>query len=90
MEIGTREGDSPVQVKKVNNSGILSNAGHGKPCMNLAGPSVKAKYSWETDSELVPWGKGEKYPEKGGEIVPETLRLQAVGGSSWTDGVPFA
>ena len=39
------EGDSPVQVKRVNKSGILSNAGHGKPCMNLAGPSAKAKYS---------------------------------------------
>ena len=58
--------------------------------LNLPEPSGKAKYYWETDSELVPWGKGEKYPEKGGEIVPETLRLQAVGGSSWTDGVPFA
>ena len=47
--------------------------------MNLAGPSAKAKYSWETDSELVPWGKGEKYPEQGSEIDPETVRLQAVG-----------
>ena len=32
-----------------------------------------------TDSELVPWGKGEKYPDKGNETVPETERLQAVG-----------
>ena len=45
LESGTIAGDSPVQVKKVNNSGILSNAGHGKPCMNPAGPSAKAKYS---------------------------------------------
>ena len=45
LESRTIEGDSPVKVKRVNDSGILSNAGHGKPCMNLAGPSVKAKYS---------------------------------------------
>ena len=87
----TEEGDSPVQVKSVNYSGILSSAGHVKPCMNQAGPSVKAKYSWETDSEQVPWGKGEKYPEQGSEIVPETVRLQAVGVRLLTDdGVPFA
>ena len=28
-----------------------------------------------TDSELVPWGKGEKQPGEGDEIVPETLYL---------------
>ena len=32
----------------------LSSAGHVKPCVNLAGPSAKAKYSRETDSEPVP------------------------------------
>ena len=62
-------------------SSILSSAGHEKSCMNLPGPSGKAKYSWETDSEPVPWGKGEKHPEQGSEIVPETVRLQAVGAS---------
>ena len=31
------------------------------------------------DSELVPWGKGEKHPGEGGEIVPETIYLQGVG-----------
>ncbi len=31
------------------------------------------------DSELVPWGKGEKHPGEGGEIVPETIYLQRVG-----------
>ena len=45
LERGTTEGDSPVQVKSVNYSGILSSAGHEKSCMNLAGPSAKAKYS---------------------------------------------
>ena len=32
-----------------------------------------------TDSESVPWGKGEKNPVEGSEIDPETERLQAVG-----------
>ena len=70
---------------------ILSKAGHVKSCLNLPGPSGKAKYFWETDSELVPWGKGEKYPEQGSEIVPETVRLQPVGVQlRLDDGVPFA
>ena len=71
------------------NSGILSSAGHVKPCMNLAGPSAKAKYSWETDSEPVPWGKGEKNPCEGSEIEPETVYVQAVGADLFCDCVPF-
>ena len=74
----------------VMNSGILSRAGHEKSCLNLAGPSAKAKYSWETDSEPVPWGKGEKHFEQKSEIVPEPIRLQAVGAASCGDDVPFA
>ncbi len=66
-----------------------SNAEHEEFCMNLPGPSGKAKYSEVTDSEPVPWGKGEKNPSEGSEIVPETVCLQAVGGLR-TDGVPFA
>jgi len=31
-----------------------------------------------TDSELVPWGKGEKNPDKGSEIDTEIECLQAV------------
>ncbi len=31
------------------------------------------------DSELVPWGKGEKQAGKADEIVPETIRLQGLG-----------
>ena len=38
------EGDNPVQVIKENGSGILSRAGPGKSCLNLAAPSAKAKY----------------------------------------------
>ena len=58
---------------------ILSSAGHEKSCVNPAGPSAKAKYSSETDSEPVPWGKGEKNLEQRSEIDPETMCLQAVG-----------
>ena len=71
-------------------SGILSSAEHEEFCVNLPGPSGKAKYSRETDSEPVPRGKGEKYPEQGGEIDPEPARLQAVGAGTSGDGVPFA
>jgi hypothetical protein len=49
--------------KLINDSSILSKAGQEKSRLNLPAPSGKAKYSWETDSEQVPWGKGEKYPE---------------------------
>ena len=38
-----------------------------KFCLNVPAPSGKAKYSRETDSEPVPWGKGEKNPKKGSE-----------------------
>ena len=72
-------------------SSILSSAGHEKSCVNLAGPSAKAKYDWETDSEQVPWGKGEKYFEQKSEKDPEPVRLQAVGVPiRWDDCVPFA
>ena len=70
-------------------SSILSRAGHVKSCLNPPEPSGKAKYTWETDSELVPWGKGEKHPEQGSEIDPETMCLQAVGALRG-DCVPFA
>ena len=35
-----------------------------------------------TDSEPVPWGKGEKNPDEGSEIVTETVCLQRDGASS--------
>ncbi len=69
---------------------FLSTARSETPCGNLPAPSGKAKYSWETDSEPVPWGKGEKNPEQGSEIEPETVCLQAVGADLFCDGVPFA
>ena len=60
-------------------SGILSSAGHEKSCVKLRGPSRKAKYSRETDSEPVLRRKGEKNLEQRSEKDPETMRLQAVG-----------
>jgi len=42
-----------------------SRAEHVKLCLNLPRPRGKAKYSYITDSVLVPWGKGEKYPGRG-------------------------
>ena len=39
-----------------------------KDWLNSPATSGKAKYYQETDSELVPWGKGEKYSEKEVEI----------------------
>ena len=80
-------GDSPV----TDNAFIVksSKAGHVISCLNMGGPSSKAKYYWLTDSEPVPWGKGEKNPCEGSEIEPETVYVQAVGAPSWCDCVPF-
>ena len=91
LESNSIEGDSPVHEIFMLPSSTLSTAGPEKSCGNLPAPSGKAKYYWETDSEQVPWGKGEKYPEQGSEIVPETVRLQPVGADLRIgDGVPFA
>ena len=91
LESNTIGGESPVRVGIYIIIGILSRSGHEKSWLNLPGPSGKAKYFWETDSEPVPWGKGEKYPEQGSEIVPETVRLQPVGVPiNRNDGVPFS
>lgn len=57
----------------------MSRTGHVVSCLKMGGPSSKAKYSWLTDSEPVPWGKGEKNPGEGSEIEPETVYVQAVG-----------
>ena len=68
---------------------FLSRAEHEKFCLKMGRPLSKAKYYWLTDSEQVPWGKGEKHPDKGSEKEPETECLQAVGGTLSSDGVPF-
>jgi hypothetical protein len=53
MEIVARDGDSPVRENGQKPSGHLSNPGHEKSGANQRGPSRKAKYSRETDSEPV-------------------------------------
>ena len=58
-------GDSPVWEAQWH---VLSRAGHVKSCLKIGGPPPKAKYSLLTDSEPVPWGKGEKHPDEGSEI----------------------
>ena len=53
LERPAKEGDSPVRERDAVPFGnIPSNACHGKTGVNLCGPSHKAKYSSETDSEL--------------------------------------
>ena len=79
MERPAIAGDSPVREKQSPREKYPSTAGHVQSGGNLGGPSSKAKYYSLTDSELVPRGKGEKHPGEGSEIVPETVRLQAVG-----------
>ena len=48
---GAEEGESPVrEIDEAALSGNLSRAGHEKSCLNLGGPSPKAKYDRATDS----------------------------------------
>ena len=47
--------------------GYPSKTGHEQSCLNLPGPSGKAKYYSATDSEQVPRGKGEKNPCEGSQ-----------------------
>ena len=60
LESTTKEGESPVWWYDIDI--ISSKAKPVKLCPNIAAPSAKAKYSWETDSEPVLWRKGEKNP----------------------------
>ena len=89
LEKPTIEGKGPVVENIYSLEWILSTTEHVKFRRNLGGPSPKAKYSLVTDSEPVPWGKGEKHPDEGSETVSETGRLQAVGAALSGDGVPF-
>ena len=58
--------------RKISKRGsIQSSARHEKSRMKMWGPSHKAKYYLVTDSEAVPWGKGEKDPGRG---VKENLK----------------
>ena len=66
MERTAVESDSLV-CEKINKLMFVvsSNMGHVKSRVNLPGPSGKTKYYLMTDSEQVPWGKGEKNPGRG-------------------------
>ena len=81
MENRSTEGERPVSENRKPPSGLLSNAMHVKLRVNPRRPRRKAKYSLETDSELVPRGKGEKNRCERSEIVPATMCLQGVGGA---------
>ena len=89
LESPSIESERLVQVSLLCESSILSMAGHEESCQNQPGPPGKAKYSQETDSGPVLGRKGEKNPEQGSEIEPETIRLQPVGAASCCDGVPI-
>ena len=67
---------------------ILSTAEHEKFRRNQPGPSGKPKYYLVTDSEPVPWGKGEKNPGRG---VKSTWNRMLTSSQSplMGDGVPF-
>ena len=80
LESSSIESERLVQASTSGDSSILSRAGHEESCLNPPGPPGKAKYSQ---------GKGEKNPEQGSEIEPETIRLQPVGAASCRDGVPI-
>ena len=54
MEKTAEDGESPVYDFLIKPSGILSSAAHEEFCVKQRGPSRKAKYSRETDSEPVP------------------------------------
>ncbi len=65
-----------------------SKAEHVKLCVKTRGPSRKAKYYLVTDSEPVPWGKGEKNPWQGVKRTWNhalTISQSPLKG----DGVPF-
>ena len=54
LERLTEGGDSPVSEIDESIRKYLSRTGHEEPCLNLGGPSSKAKYYLLTDSEQVP------------------------------------
>ena len=65
LESLTIESDSLVIENWNNQDQLPSSMEHVKFRVNLRGPPRKTKYYWMTDSELVPWGKGEKNPGRG-------------------------
>ena len=54
VESCTLDGESPVTKSITSLCSNPSSMGHVKSRVNLQGPPCKAKYSWVTDSEVVP------------------------------------
>ena len=77
MEKLSIEGDTPVYEIPFLLSGILSKTSHVKSCLNSGRPRSNPKYYYQTDSEQVPWGKGEKNWGDQSEIESETICLQS-------------
>ena len=74
------EGDTPVSENiYVVLDYRTSRSGHVLSWLNMGGPPSNPKYYYQTDSELVPWGKGEKDRGERSEIEPETYGLQSFG-----------
>jgi len=74
LEGAGKEGDTPVSENQQNFLIVIPKyLRERKPWGKQALLWAKAKYYLLTDSELVPWGKGEKQPGEGVEIVPETI-----------------
>ena len=59
------EGDNPVQIRFIIYSGILSRAGHEESCLNLRGPSRKAKYHRRPIVNQYCEGKVKSTPNRG-------------------------
>lgn len=54
VESCTLDGESPVAESITSSRSNPSSMGHVKSRVNQQGPPCKAKYSWVTDSEVVP------------------------------------
>ena len=54
VEYRTPDGESPVAGSTTGLRSNPSSMGHVKSRVNQQGPPCKAKYSWVTDSEVVP------------------------------------
>ena len=65
MGIWAVEGDSPLHVFICTDSGILSRAGHEESCLNLRGPSRKAKYNRRPIVYQYCEGKVKSTPDRG-------------------------
>ncbi|KAL0919901.1 hypothetical protein M5K25_012027 [Dendrobium thyrsiflorum] len=58
VECCTLDGESPVAESITSLRSDLSSMGHVESRVNQQGPPCKAKYSWVTDSEVVPVRRG--------------------------------